>query len=105
MIEDRKKQWYEGLFFGAMLTFLCIMTFSLLWGYPLPNAKEDILGWNYCTLGCIGGLNYNGSEIVEIDVTDITDEDLRSFQACEQLCDVAVDKKIIESERLVEEVT
>lgn len=44
--------------------------------------------YNHCMIGCFAGMNYNGSEIIEIDTENIDDEKLKEFVACENHCKV-----------------
>ena len=47
---------------------------------------------NHCMTGCFAGMNYNGSEILEIDTENIGEDELKKFVACENFCKVYVNE-------------
>lgn len=49
--------------------------------------------YNDCMMGCTAGMNYDGSEIVVIDIDNIDDEKLKEFVACENFCKSYVEIK------------
>ncbi len=51
--------------------------------YMPPNNKYDD-----CLLGCFAGMNYDGTEIKEVDIENIDDEKFNQFIACENFCKV-----------------
>jgi len=38
--------------------------------------------------GCFAGLNYNGTVFKKIDISEMTLNDVDSFEACETLCTI-----------------
>jgi len=66
--------------------FIILILYAINFTTP-PNKLIEIK-FNGCMTGCFAGLNYNGTVFKKIDISEMTLNDVDSFEACETLCTI-----------------
>lgn len=61
------------------------MVLMILFLIACSNSKKV---HDHCMSGCFAGMNYNGEWFDEIDIKNITEDNLKEFESCEKFCDV-----------------
>lgn len=67
--------------------FISLLIFTIVFISGCNTTNSDNI-YNNCMIGCFAGMNYNGSEIIEVDIENINQEQLEEFVACENFCKV-----------------